>query len=378
MMILAQMLSANEDKNLSAKQSDWAATIHSAGKDLLALINQILDLSKVEAGRVETRFETYPVRAIQEFAERTFRPVALQQRLDFRIEVHPNAPDNITTDPQLLEQVLRNLLANAFKFTEHGRVELRIGRAGNRMTFAVADTGIGIPPEHQEKIFEAFQQADSSITRKYGGTGLGLTISREYAHVLGGEIALQSTPGVGTTLTLYLPLSPPFDGTYLQPKVAAATRALPERPPEDVATIREEGNVPEMADALAGQTILVVEDDARNLYAVASLLERYKAKVIPASSAREAFAKLREVAPIGLVLMDVMMPETDGYEATREIRAMPEFARLPIVALTAKASEADRARCIAAGCSDYVVKPVDTRELVRVVVRNLRPSAEPE
>jgi signal transduction histidine kinase/CheY-like chemotaxis protein/HAMP domain-containing protein len=376
MMILAQMLAANEDRNLSVKQSDWAATIHSAGKDLLALISQILDLSKVEAGRVETHFETYPVRAIQEFAERTFRPVALQQGLDFRIDVQTNAPESITTDPQLLEQVLRNLLANAFKFTEHGRVELRIGRAGNRMTFAVADTGIGIPLEHQEKIFEAFQQADSSITRKYGGTGLGLTISREYAHVLGGEIALQSTPGLGTTLTLYLPLAPPFEAPH-PPRVTP--RAFAElRVPESRLPPRDERTPSELGEALAGKTILVVEDDARNLYAVASLLERYKARVVPASSAREAIAKLREGSPIELILMDVMMPETDGYEATREIRAMPEFGRLPIVALTAKASEADRARCIAAGCNDYVIKPVDTRELVSVVVRNLGPSAERE
>ncbi len=184
MMILAQMLAANEDKSLSAKQADWAATIHSAGRDLLALINQILDLSKVESGRTETHVESQPIGAVREFAERTFRPVALQQGLDFVVDVAPTAPDSLMTDRQLLEQILKNLLANAFKFTERGRVKLEIGAGPGQVTFAVSDTGIGIPAEHQDRIFEAFQQADSSITRKYGGTGLGLTISREYARAV--------------------------------------------------------------------------------------------------------------------------------------------------------------------------------------------------
>ena len=375
MMILAQMLAANEDDTLTSEQEQWASTIHSAGRDLLALINQILDLSKIEVGRIETHLEPVPLADVRAFAERTFRPVALQRGLELAIDIAPEVPRAITTDRQLLEQILKNLLSNALKFTEEGRVELEVGRAPAGMTyrstslqrapavlaFEVSDTGIGVSPEQQDKIFEAFQQADASITRKFGGTGLGLSISREYARVLGGELGVRSVPGEGSTFTLYLPLT-------------AEDRA---RPP-DAGELGEAAPGPTTAHArepaLEGRKVLVVEDEPRNLYAVTSLLERHGVVVVPASSAREAFSKLRHHHDTDLVLMDIMMPEIDGYQATREIRGMPEFADLPIVALTAKASASDEARCRAAGANDYLVKPVDAKQLAAVVVRNLRPS----
>jgi CheY-like chemotaxis protein len=232
------------------------------------------------------------------------------------------------------------------------------------MAFAVSDTGIGIASGQLEKIFEAFQRADSSITRKYGGTGLGLTISREYARVLGGEVVVQSTPNVGSTFTLYLPL--------LREELQVPTVPLEGRAPEAVTRPLAKPIRPEDTQRLAGKTILVVEDDARNLSSVTSLLERFKVHVTPANSAREAYARLREHPETDLVLMDMMMPEVDGYQATREIRGMKEFFELPIIALTAKASDADRAQCMAAGCTDYVVKPADTRQLAAVIGRNLR------
>ena len=377
MMILAQMLAANEDKNLSDTQQAWAATIHSAGRDLLSLINQILDLSRIEAGRIETHFEPCSTQSVQEFVERTFRPVATQRGLEFSIDVAPGAPLSVTTDRQLFHQILRNLLANAFKFTERGRVGLRIEpapagasfdapslqRASAVVAYVVSDTGIGIPSEQLERIFEAFQQADASITRKYGGTGLGLTISREYARILGGEVTVHSAPGVGSTFTLYLPLAPNEPELRTTPPAAAAVEASAGTPAEVT---------PEDMTRLAGTSILIVEDDARNLYSVTSLLERFKVHVVTATSAREAFARLREHPDLDLVLMDIMLPEMDGYQATREIRAMKEFAGLPIIALTAKASESDRQNGLAAGCTDYLVKPADTRQLVAVVARNLR------
>jgi signal transduction histidine kinase/HAMP domain-containing protein/ActR/RegA family two-component response regulator len=373
MMILAQMLEGNEDKNLTARQQEWAATIHSAGRDLLALINQILDLSKVEAGRIETHMEPVAIEAVRGFAERTFRPVALQRGLDFSIEISEDAPQALTTDRHLLEQVLKNLLANSFKFTERGAVRLRVERAPQNLrflsdslrdprgvvAFAVSDTGIGIPRDWHQRVFDAFQQGDTSITRKFGGTGLGLTISREYARVLGGEITLQSTPGAGSTFTLFLPVD---RSSELEEATSAPVAAAPEKAP-----IAEEPT-----RALAGKKILVVEDDARNLYAIAALLERQDASVLPASNAREAFAALKKNPDVDLVLMDIMLPEIDGYQATREIRAMPEFASLPIIALTAKASASDRAQCIDAGCNDHIVKPIEARQLISVIARQLR------
>jgi HAMP domain-containing protein/signal transduction histidine kinase/CheY-like chemotaxis protein len=379
MMILAQMLSANEDKNLSSKQQEWAATIHSAGRDLLALINQILDLSKVEAGRIETHVETYPLDELHLFVERMFRPVAQQRGLDFTVDVAPSAPAAVRTDRQLLEQILKNLLANAFKFTEHGRVELRIERAegGYRsealrrapavVAFAVSDTGIGIPADQQDRIFEAFYQGDATITRRSGGAGLGLAISREYARVLGGEIAVKSVPGRGSRFTLYLPL----DAESLAPAPPQPTRTL-EIEPTVVATTSPMQPAAEDTEAVAGKKILLVEDEARNLYALTSLLERHRMTVFPASSAREALEMLGQHPDVDIVLMDVMMPEVDGYQATKQIHAMKQFAALPIIALTAKASEADEAEAWTAGCAAYMVKPADTRELLGAIARQVR------
>jgi signal transduction histidine kinase/HAMP domain-containing protein/CheY-like chemotaxis protein len=377
MLILAQMLQANEDKNLSPKQLEWAATIHSAGGDLLTLINQILDLSKVEAGRIETHSEPCSVDSLRTFAERTFRPVALQRGLQFSVEIGEGAPSSITTDRQLLEQVLKNLLSNAFKFTERGRIELHIDRAppdtpyrsaalrwaSSVLLFAVTDTGIGIPPEQLDRIFEAFQQADTSITRRFGGTGLGLTISREYARLLGGEITVQSTSGKGSTFALYLPLKA-ADLGVLTPSPERAERVAP--PPPETPISRDE------LGRLKGKIILIVEDDARNLYAVTAFLERHHVKVLPAPNAMEGLAALRTHPKVDLVLMDLMLPEIDGYTATKQIHAIPEFRDLPVIALTAKASEADRTQSVAAGCKDYIVKPADTRVLLSSLLRHFR------
>jgi signal transduction histidine kinase/ActR/RegA family two-component response regulator len=362
MLILAQMLSANEEKTLLPKQQEWATTIYSAGRDLLALINQILDLSKAEAGRIETTMQEYPLAELRELVERTFRPVALQNNVELSIEIGAGAPNQVTTDRQLLEQILKNLMSNAFKFTERGRVDLRIERAPVGLAFAVSDTGIGIPPDRQTMIFDAFQQADASITRRYGGTGLGLTLSREYARVLGGDITLQSTPGVGSTFTLRLPLGP----SRVSPAAPIEVSEPPARAPVPPAV------APDESRALAGKTVLVVEDDARNLYATTALLERYEMKVIPASTAREAFDALRKHPDTDIVLMDLVMPEVDGYQATREIRAMKELANLPIIAFSAKASESDRTEALAAGCDDFLVKPAEARQLLSAMIRHLR------
>jgi HAMP domain-containing protein/signal transduction histidine kinase/ActR/RegA family two-component response regulator len=379
MMILAQMLSANEDKALTPKQAEWASTIYSSGRDLLTLINQILDLARVESGRIEPRFENYELALLREFVERTFTPVATARKLGFSIEVAPNAPGRIRTDRHFIEQILKNLLANAFKFTDHGRVELRVQRAAAGQPYvqpsltrapavlaiSVIDTGIGIAKEQQERIFDAFQQADATIARKYGGTGLGLAISRQYVNVLGGELVVQSELGVGSTFTVYLPLEErdlATRPTEPPPMVQPAPRAA------ETATQVDEHD----AQAITGKTILVIEDDMRNLYAISSLFESYGVTVLAAASATEAYAKLRDHPETDLVMMDIMLPVIDGYRATQDIRAMPGLAHLPVIALSAKASAADRARALAVGCNDFLVKPADTRQLIASIATSLR------
>ncbi|MDQ6859992.1 MAG: response regulator, partial [Verrucomicrobiota bacterium] len=651
LLILADQLSSNPDGNLTPKQVEFARTIRGSGKDLLKLINDILDLSKIESGTVtldvgEVRFEE-----LRQSMERTFRHVAEDKGLSFTIAVDPNLPAAISTDAQRLEQVLKNLLSNAFKFTERGYVNLRVGaategwsaengslnRAPAVLAFSVSDSGIGIPEDKQHTIFEAFQQADGSTSRKYGGTGLGLAISRELARVLGGEIRIESREGRGSTFTLFLPQS--FSSTpaklHVVPRSGAAkeesrngetappppvqtefaisddrasilpgdnavlvveddrdfaqwladltrekgfkvivtargnqglelvrefnpaavlldlslpditgwkvldrlktdlrTRHIPvfiisaEEEPENAlkqgalrfltkptsqseieeifGTIRQMqatpakkllvieddenqrnsireliGNetahltdaanaqealhhlresrfdcvvldllLPDMSgfelidkvreqephlpiivytgkdlsheeeeklnriaqttivkdvrsperlfdqtalwlhrdtsrlpqekreilqrlhdpDAvLAGKKVLIVDDDVRNIFAMTSMLERYKMDVLAAETGKDAIGKLQSTEGIDLVLMDIMLPEMDGYETMRTVRSMYGFATLPIIALTAKAMKGDREKCIEAGASDYISKPVDTERLLTLL-----------
>jgi HAMP domain-containing protein/signal transduction histidine kinase/DNA-binding response OmpR family regulator len=656
LLILSKVMSTNESGNLTAKQVDAAATIHNAGSDLLALINDILDLSKVEAGKMDVHAGRTELRSVRHFVERSFAPVAGEKGLDFSIELAPDAPEQITTDEQRLQQVLKNLLSNAFKFTESGSVRLKIGRpvsdahfgtdalarSESVVAFSVVDTGIGIPPDKLRLIFEAFQQAEGSISRRFGGTGLGLSISREIARLLGGEIHVDSREGEGSTFTLYLPSSAPLPVTAVpvaledEPSAlvlpAAATRtrrradspALPEtltddradlpagepvvlvmtedralarsavegahehgfrcllalrgdaglalvhefmpdavivsrdlpqlngeavldhlkrhpetrhlpvyvlgaeegelglrhagalgclskpatpellgdvfgrlaefleRParsvlvveadererdalgdliggpdvdvvgvasrdealarldessfdcvvlalelqdgsgfglldrirrakrfhdlpvlvhsrrelsPKDEARLkryaeaivvkdvrsperlldetslylhRVEARLPadkrqmlerlHMADAVfEGKKVLIVDDDVRNVFALTSVFERRGMEVVFAENGREGIDALKSNPDVALVLMDIMMPEMDGYEATRAVREMPEFQRLPIVALTAKAMKGDREKSIASGASDYITKPVDVDQLLSLM-----------
>jgi HAMP domain-containing protein/signal transduction histidine kinase/CheY-like chemotaxis protein len=377
LLILAQLLSDNEEGTLNAKQVDYARTIHSAGNDLLALISQILDLSKIEAGKLQIETRSVPLEEVRDYVEGTFRQVAEQKKVEFNVRITETAPTTIKTDAQRFQQILKNLLSNAFKFTEQGRVALEIGglerppthltreslkMANGIMAFSVTDTGIGIADDKLQLIFEAFQQADSSTSRMYGGTGLGLTISRELAHLLGGEITVASELGRGSTFTLYLPL----EGPEAEQAVRAPQQSLgdvlgserypdflpyPEVPPQSV-------------EGLMGRKVLLIDDDVRNLFAVTSFLEGCRVAVVPASTAQEGLASLRANPDIDAVLMDIMLPGMDGYQAAREIRSMPAFVELPIIALTAKAMPGDRDKCLEAGCSAFVPKPVDTNRLI--------------
>ena len=384
LLVLAKLLSDNQDGNLTGQQVDFARTIHAAGSDLLQLINDILDLSKVEAGKMDVNPAELPLTALVEYVDATFRPIAEHKGLSFSIEVRSGTPDRLYVDEQRLEQIVRNLLSNAVKFTSVGEVRLSIGRAdrvefggalrgaSDVIEFAVSDTGVGIAKKKLSTIFDAFRQADGTTSRRYGGTGLGLSISRDIARLLGGEVRASSRPGKGSTFTLYLPARQHTPGTgtiAIAPATSAAEPALAV-PAAAAMPVAGDGE-----DALNGARILIVDDDARSVFALTGVFERHGAEVLYAENGRVAIEALEHNEDISLVLMDVMMPELDGNATMRAIRRMPQFTDLPIIALTAKAMKGDRDKSIRAGASDYVPKPVDTDHLLHLMRRWLQPSA---
>jgi HAMP domain-containing protein/signal transduction histidine kinase/CheY-like chemotaxis protein len=413
LLILSKLLADNTEGNLSGKQVEFAETVHSAGAELLTLINDILDLSKIESGTVSLELGELLLNDLKDDLERSFRPLAEDKKLDFTIEINPDAGTSIRTDAKRLQQVLRNLLANAFKFTESGKVQVNIFQeteagahgngkpegVGDRIAFAVSDSGIGIPSEKQQIIFEAFQQADGTNSRKYGGTGLGLAICREIAALLGGEITVESVLGQGSVFTFYVPRSYPLPmaissarplldsmdlaDNLLKQATSGTQEIFGEKRTNQDSLIWEEmrrdltdAEMTELADGengdthdpiLANRKVLIIDDDLRNIFAVTSVLERHELGVVFAENGGDGIDILKKDPDIDCVLMDVMMPELDGYETMRQIRRTWEFKDLPIIALTARAMKGDREKCLEAGASDYISKPVDPRKLVAVV-----------
>ncbi|SDP66805.1 Signal transduction histidine kinase [Streptomyces sp. cf386] len=444
LLILAKLLADNAEGNLSPKQVEFAETIHGAGSDLLQLINDILDLSKVEAGKMDVSPTRIALVQLVDYVEATFRPLTAEKGLDLSVRVSPELPATLHTDEQRLLQVLRNLLSNAVKFTDSGSVELVIRPAGMDVpqkireqlleagslteadapliAFSVTDTGIGIAASKMRVIFEAFKQADGTTSRKYGGTGLGLSISREIAQLLGGEIHAQSEPGRGSTFTLYLPLHPselpphgyqqqlpPLDAGDLVASAAdlaeladveietpaevrsyretqngaaalfrrrrRAAHELVQRPAQQEQwSATEQNAVPQSMRGVrfGGEKVLIVDDDIRNVFALTSVLEQHGLSVLYAENGREGIEVLEQHDDVAVVLMDIMMPEMDGYATTTAIRRMPQFAGLPIIALTAKAMKGDREKAIESGASDYVTKPVDPDHLLTVMDQWMR------
>ena len=386
LLVLANLLSENLDGNLTGKQVDFARTIHGAGSDLLQLINDILDLSKVEAGKMDLHPADLRLATLVEQVEATFRPMAADKGLEFDVIVHAGTPDRLYVDEQRLAQVVRNLLSNAVKFTSAGQVSLSIGHAeevefsgvlreaSDVIAFAVSDTGVGIAKDKLDVIFEAFQQADGTTSRRFGGTGLGLSISRDIARLLGGEIRTASQPGKGSTFTLYLPVRRGARrGTLTRPEngtgSARATRNGGPSVPVAVSafTMGAGAEAGTDNDPLSGARILIVDDDARSVFALTAVVERFGAEVLYAENGRTGIAALERNAGIALVLMDVMMPGLDGNATIRAIRRMPQFANLPIIALTAQAMKGDREKSIKAGASDYIPKPVQTDQLLQLM-----------
>ncbi|MFG1947478.1 HAMP domain-containing protein [Nonomuraea sp. NPDC048826] len=397
LLVLAKLLTENAEGNLTPQQVEFARTIHGAGSALLQLINDMLDLSKVEAGRMDIHPTQVSLPKIIDLLEAAFAPLAADKGLAFSVEVDPAVPQELRADEQRLQQVLRNLLSNAVKFTPKGEVKLRVVPASpdvdfdddslhithDLLAFQVIDTGIGIAPDKRDVIFEAFRQADGTTSRKYGGTGLGLSICRSIARLLGGEIHVESELGRGSTFSLYLP------ATYTGPlPVSAAEGARSSGQQLVTASVEEPTTIPEPPgmpldmplpelveapvetsqwqgdDPLGGAKILIVDDDIRNVFALTSVLERHGATVVYAENGREGIEQLERNEDVALVLMDIMMPEMDGWATTSAIRRMPQFADLPIIALTAKVMRGDREKSIASGASDYVPKPVDVDRLL--------------
>ncbi|MFL6753214.1 MAG: HAMP domain-containing protein [Sphingomicrobium sp.] len=535
LLILSKLLADNAQGNLSSKQIEFARTINSAGSDLLSLINDILDLSKIESGTVTIEVGEMPMAHLKQHMERTFRQLATDKRLDFNVKFDSKLPQTIRTDEKRLQQIVLNLLSNAFKFTSKGSVTLGVScatggwskshpvlrNADRAIEISVTDTGIGIPEEKQRLIFEPFLQADGTTSRKYGGTGLGLSISREIARLLGGELKVRSTPGEGSTFTLFVPLEAestaaigpgetaarydnsgavvptalptgfevnddrddlgksPFvlivedDPTFaailldaaheaglkgvvstagagtlgmarkLQPSaitldlgladieglvlldllkhdpqtshmpihvISGTERAhsaeglgafgVTDKPAERADLVRvftalrdeakaqkprrrkSKGNgaaqamrpVPE----LAGAKVLIVDDDIRNIFSLTSVLESHEVEVLHAERGKDGVLILEQTPDVDLALIDIMMPDMDGYETMREIRRRSELAELPLIAVTAKAMKGDRQKCLDAGASDYIAKPVDIElllALVRVWVARSREAA---
>ena len=378
-LILAKLLADNPEGNLSEEQVKFADSIHTAGNDLLNLINDILDIAKVEAGKLEVRPETTPLVSLAEGLKSMFDPLAQRKGLQLELQLADDLPQSVFTDRQRLEQVLRNLMANAVKFTDRGSVALRVTReGGDRIRFEVRDSGIGIPASQHELVFEAFRQADGTSSRKYGGTGLGLSISRDLARLLGGDISVDSAPGQGSTFTVVLPLeyraalaqepmamapppevsAAPMRGTnpaaFAPPAPAPAPRAAAPAFPDD-------RNKPDPGR----RTVLVVEDDTRFASILFDLAHELGYRCLVAHDAREASELVVQQLP-DAVLLDILLPDETGLAVLEKLKADPRTRHLPVHILSGE----DRVEpALQLGAIGYARKPATREQLQEVFSR---------
>jgi CheY-like chemotaxis protein/signal transduction histidine kinase/HAMP domain-containing protein len=387
-LILAHQLSDNPEHNLTPKQVEFARTMHGAGTDLLNLITDILDLSKIESGTVTVEAEDLLFTDIVASVSRAFHLEAERRKLEFRTQIGPSLPPRVVTDSKRLQQVLKNLLSNAFKFTASGSVELKVevaqsgwnkdhpilGAADTVVSFRVTDTGIGIPPDKQKLIFEAFQQADAGTSRKYGGTGLGLAISRELASLLGGEITLQSVPDAGSAFTLYLPLRyvGPLEqketkgregGRATRASFPAVRSAEPAHAPiaDDRETIRPDESV-----------MLIVEDDPSYAPIIADLARNNGFKVVVTSRGADAIELVRRYRP-SAVSLDVFLPDMLGWTVLSQLKRDPATRHIPVQVLT---QDEDRQHGLARGAFAFVTKPA-TPDALNVALSKIKTFSTP-
>ncbi|HZJ00994.1 MAG TPA: response regulator [Gemmatimonadaceae bacterium] len=395
LLILSKLLTDNKDGNLSEKQVEYAKTIHSSGSDLLSLINDVLDIAKVEAGKMEVNAIDTPIAELNASLDRSFRPVAEEKGLDFKVEVQPDVPPIIYTDGQRVEQVLKNLLSNSFKFTTEGSVSLTVRKAENNrrflqptlnsgtvIAFAVTDTGIGIASDKQRLIFEAFQQADGTTSRKFGGTGLGLSISREIARLLGGEIRVESAPGKGSTFTLFLParyqetpehrraMSAP-DATVDRPRTPRITPSTTWRPTPQTQKALTPPARPERRAAQyvveddhehinpGDRAVLIVENDANFAKILLNMAREKGFKGIVCLDGDSGLAAAHEYRPDAITL-DIDMPGLDGWKVLERLKHHPSTRHIPVHIISGIER---RQQGLKAGAMAYLAKPVSKEAL---------------
>ncbi|GAB3385886.1 response regulator [Massilia agri] len=395
LLILAQQLSDNPEGNLSSRQVEFAKTIHGSGSDLLTLINDILDLSKIESGTVTLDVSEYRFSNLRNYVDRTFRHMAEAKHLGFQVDLADNLPTAVMTDTTRLQQVLKNLLSNAFKFTSHGQVSLTISLVNSGWTadhpnlvhadavlaFSVQDTGVGIPSDKLQLIFEAFQQADGSTARKYGGTGLGLSISRELARLLGGEIRVESTVNVGSTFTLYLPYNRAGFINYEQTRQPQPARLAPPPAPSQVASQPASQELHEVATLEAIESsslveyssvlddrglvtpgdpsVLIVEDDERFAKVLLDFAREKNFKAIVTQRGDSALSLARDYLP-SAILLDIDLPDIDGFTVLDRLKRDPNTRHIPVHVMS---SLRERERALRQGAISYINKPVGREAL---------------
>jgi signal transduction histidine kinase/DNA-binding response OmpR family regulator/HAMP domain-containing protein len=375
LLILSKMLSENTQGNLTPKQVEFSRNIHAAGSDLLGLINDILDLSKIESGTVTLDIGEMALESLRDQMHRTFAQIAQDKKLDFSIDIDPDLPPSMYTDDKRLLQIIKNLLSNAFKFTESGSVRLRVDRvaegwspgnehlnkAGQVLAFSVHDSGIGIPEDKQRIIFEAFQQADGTTSRKYGGTGLGLSISREITRTLGGELKVESEPGQGSTFTLFLPLNfTPAAATG--PTAREASRAVTVRTASEEEQVETIETIADDRDAISpgDPVILIVEDDPRFGAILLALVRDSGFKGVITHEGVAAAALARRYGPQAIML-DVGLPDMDGLALLDLLKRTPETRHIPVHVISAH----DQAGLgLSIGAFGFTPKPIDRESVV--------------
>ena len=370
-LILAKLLADNKDGNLTPEQVKYAATIYSSGNDLLVLNNDILDLSRIEAGRMELQVEAVDVPRTVDAIKRTLLPVAVQKNLVFEVQLAPGAPTSIASDGLRIQQILRNLLSNALKFTQTGSVCLRVSAAPNDcVSFSVSDTGIGIATDQQQIIFEAFRQANGTTNRSYGGTGLGLTISRELARRLGGDIAVESTLGQGSTFTLTIPRAIEAAAAEASPAPKPSERPTPERASALIPRTRPEppSTPPAVEDDRASlkpeeRSILVVEDDQAFARILRELLHEQRFRALVATTAAEGLRLAEQFVP-SAVLLDINLPDNSGLSVLEHLKRNPATRHIPVHVVSALEYTE---QALEMGAVGYAVKPVKREQLIEAI-----------